>query len=53
MNCAIIIKDAKFFGHITQTILSGQYVVYNGKYYEVHESERRSEGRILQTKLSQ
>ena len=37
MNCAIIIKDAKFFGHITQTILSGQYVVYNGKYYEVHE----------------
>ena len=37
MNCAIIIKDAKFFGHITQTILSGQSVVYNGKYYEVHE----------------
>ena len=37
MNCAIIIKDAKFFGHITQTILSGQYVVYIGKYYEVHE----------------
>ena len=35
MNCAIIIKDAKFFGHITQTILSGQYVVYNGKYYDV------------------
>lgn len=29
--------DAKFFGHITQTILPGQFVVYNGKYYEVHE----------------
>lgn len=29
--------DAKFFGHITQTILPGQFVVYDGKYYEVHE----------------
>lgn len=27
--------DAKMFGHITQTILPGQFVVYDGKYYEV------------------
>ena len=29
--------DAKLFGHITQTILPGQFVVYDGKYYEVRE----------------
>lgn len=27
--------DAKMFGHVTQTILPGQYVVYDGKYYLV------------------
>jgi len=25
--------DAKLFGHVTQTILPGQYVTYDGKYY--------------------
>lgn len=27
--------DAKLFGHVTQTILPGQFVVYDGKYYQV------------------
>ena len=27
--------DAKMFGHVTQTILPGQFVTYDGKYYEV------------------
>lgn len=26
--------DAKMYGHVAQTILPGQYVTYNGKYYE-------------------
>ena len=25
--------DAKLFGHVTQTILPGQYITYDGKYY--------------------
>ena len=29
--------DAKLFGHITQVLLPGQFVVYDGKYYEVRE----------------
>ena len=28
--------DAKMFGHVTQTILPGQFVTYDGKYYQVH-----------------
>ena len=27
--------DAKMFGHVTQTVLPGQFVTYEGKYYEV------------------
>lgn len=27
--------DAKMFGHISQTVLPGQFVTYDGKYYEV------------------
>lgn len=27
--------DARMFGHVTQTILPGQFVTYDGKYYEV------------------
>ena len=27
--------DAKLFGHITQCMLPGQFVTYEGKYYEV------------------
>jgi len=27
--------DAKMFGHVAQTILPGQFVTYDGKYYEV------------------
>ncbi|MCD7822447.1 MAG: hypothetical protein LUG86_00245 [Oscillospiraceae bacterium] len=27
--------DAKLFGHITQTVMPGQYITYNGKYYRV------------------
>lgn len=27
--------DGKMFGHVTQTILPGQFVTYNGKYYQV------------------
>lgn len=27
--------DAKMFSHVTQTILPGQFVTYDGKYYEV------------------
>ena len=29
--------DARLFGHITQSILPGQFVVYDGKYYIVHD----------------
>lgn len=29
--------DAKLFGHITQTILPGQFVTYDGKYYIVQQ----------------
>lgn len=29
--------DAKFFGHVAQTILPGQYVTYDGKYYLVKQ----------------
>ena len=29
--------DVKLFGHVTQTILPGQLVVYDGKYYEVKQ----------------
>ena len=28
--------DARLFGHITQTVMPGQFVTYNGKYYRVH-----------------
>lgn len=28
--------DARLFGHITQSVLPGQFVVYDGKYYIVH-----------------
>ena len=27
--------DARFFNHVTQTILPGQFVTYDGKYYQV------------------
>lgn len=33
--------DAKLFGHVTQTILPGQFVTYDGKYYQAkHISPR-------------
>ncbi len=31
MNCAIIIKDAKFFGHITRRSFQASMWFYNGK----------------------
>ena len=27
--------DAKMFGHVSQTVLPGQFVTYDGKYYEI------------------
>ena len=29
--------DAKLFGHITQIVLPGQFIVFDGKYYVVHD----------------
>ena len=28
--------DARLFEHITQTVMPGQFITYNGKYYKVH-----------------
>lgn len=34
--------DARLFGHVTQTILQGQGVVYDGKYYVVRQISRNT-----------
>ncbi len=34
--------DAKLIGHVTQTILPGQFVTYDGKYYQVKYISARS-----------
>ena len=34
--------DAKFFSHVTQTVIQGQFVTYEGKYYQVKHVSPRS-----------